>query len=83
MNGASAFVRTDPPLRRGGDLQKTEREPDEFQEVAVDIFGQVTHEAEIDNREEWKSLVDLAERFENPFEDGSDVEIFFMTKETS
>jgi hypothetical protein len=83
VNGASAFVRTDPPLRRGGKLRKTEREPDEFQKVAVDVFGQVTPEEEIDNREEWKSLADLAERFENPFEDGSDVEIFFMTKETS
>ena len=51
--------------------------------VAVDIFGQVTPEAEVDNRATWRSLADLAERFENPFEDGSDVEIFFMTKETS
>ena len=36
MNGASAFMRTDPPLRRGGKLRKTERKPDEFQKVAVD-----------------------------------------------
>jgi hypothetical protein len=83
VGGASAFLRTDPPLRRGGKLRKEPRELDEFQKVAVDIFGQVTPEAEIHNREDWKSLADLAERFENPFEDGSDVEIFFMTKETS
>ena len=76
-------MRTDPPLRRGGKLRKTERKPDEFQMVAVDIFGQLTPEAEIENREDWKSLADLAERFGNPFEDGSDVEIFFMTKERS
>ncbi|KAM0703822.1 hypothetical protein Q7P35_009761 [Cladosporium inversicolor] len=50
--------------------------------VAIDIFGQVTPEAEITNREDWRSLADLVERYENPFEDGSDVKIFFITKET-
>lgn len=83
MGGASSFRRTDPPKTPGGDLVKPQRKPDEFQMVAVDIFGQVTPEAEVDNRDTWRSLADLAERFGNPFEDGSDVEIFFMTKETS
>jgi hypothetical protein len=76
-------MRTDPPKRRGGKLQKHDRTLDEFQSVAVDIFGQLTPEGEITNRDTWKSFADLAEREGNPFQDGSDVEIFFMTIEES
>lgn len=82
MNGSS-FTRTDPPKNPGEPLWKHLRKNDEFQKVAIDIFGQVTPEAEITNREDWRSPADLVERYENPFEDGSDVEIFFITKETS
>lgn len=82
VGGASAFRRTDPD-KTAGKVVKTDRPLPEFQAVAVDIFGQVTPETERNNREHWRSLADLKQYLGDPFGDGSDVEIFIMTKDTT
>jgi hypothetical protein len=80
VDGPSAHTAT--RLKRGKRVQPT-RELDEFEAVAVDIFGQRTPEEEKQNRENWRSLADLKADLGDPFGDGSDVEIFFMTKSRS
>jgi hypothetical protein len=80
-DGAGAFTLT--RINSQGDREQPQRTLPEFKIVAVDIFGQRTPEEEKLNRENWRSLADLKADLGDPFGDGSDVEIFFMTKSRS
>lgn len=79
VNGAGSFTE-----RYGkGKSQSRPRDLDTFQTVAVDIFGEATPSNQKSKRPLWKSLQDLQLNDDNPFGDGSEVEIFALTKAKS
>ena len=76
LNGGSAF------LERHSAEVTAERRNSEFQRIAVDILMQQTPKDQEANRG-YTSLADLKTRFGDPFRNGSEVEIFILTKAKS
>ena len=77
VNGGSSFNH-----RFSKDVQ-TPRPPNEFKTVAVDIFDQATPARQKAKRPLWKSLVDVKNDHDDPFNDVEDVQIFLLTKAQS
>jgi hypothetical protein len=78
-NGASAFTET---LKdKIGKTPKVwrNRDADEFRAVAVDVWGQPTPEEFQEERYSWESIVDNQNGPYGISNDGSDVEIWYMT----
>lgn len=63
-----------------GSLSKPPRSSEEFTAIAVDIWGQLTPDLELENRENWESLADIKANAEDFLGEGDDVKVFFMTK---
>lgn len=63
------------------------RGKDEFEKIAVNIFDTPLPTDRYDvaptTRPEWKSLPDVANKFDKPFKDAGDVENFILTKASS
>jgi DNA mismatch repair protein MutH len=70
-------------INKKGEFAERERTPLEFKAVAADIFDQYTAAEDKPLREYWESLADLRIDQGDPFKEGSDVEIFYMTRAKS
>jgi hypothetical protein len=64
---------------RNGEITYRERSIQEFQAVAVDIWGQRTSTEDQEMRPNWQSVADIQHIGDSVLSDGGDVDIFYMT----
>lgn len=64
---------------RNGEIAYRERAKQEFQAVAVDIWGQRTSTEDQGRRPNWQSIADVQHIGDSVLSDGGDVDVFYMT----
>jgi hypothetical protein len=77
VNGGGSFN------HRSSDDIQTPCPLKEFETVAVEIFDKATPARQKAKRPLWKSLVDVKNDYDDPFNDVRDVQIFLLTKAMS
>ena len=77
VGGAGAF--TEKTQTRKGDIEWRQRSKGAFQLVGVDIWGQITSDADQGNRPNWRSIADIQRDDDSILSDGNDVQVWYMT----